>query len=63
MPADNQNMDPRCQNCEEKDCANCTQFGTRLMLTDPPIPWLSGEPLKRPKTPPPWEIPRYKKPK
>lgn len=55
MPIDYSHLDPRCQHCQEKDCANCTQFGAPLMLTDPPAPWLSGEPLKRPKAPLPWE--------
>lgn len=55
MPIDTQHMDPRCKSCEEKGCSNCTQFGTRFILRAPPIPWLSGDPLERPKMPPPWE--------
>lgn len=55
MSIDTQHRDPRCRSCKGEDCANCTEFGTPLMLTDPPVPWLSGKPLKRPKTPLPWE--------
>ena len=48
-------LNPGCRRCETKDCSNCTQLGAHLVLTDPPIPWLGGEPLKRPPMPPPWE--------
>lgn len=49
MPVDYSRQDPRCQSCETKDCKNCTLFGTRLLLTDPPIP--PGKSVKRIRTP------------
>lgn len=55
MPDLNKSLDPRCRTCEDKNCADCTQFGTKLLLTDPPAPWPRSEPIKRPKTSPPWE--------
>lgn len=64
MSINAQNMDPRCLSCEEKDCANCTRFGTRSLLTAPVLPWPppDGQPIRRPKTPSPWEkLPWMKK--
>ncbi len=48
----NENLDPRCQNCEEKDCGDCAKFGTKLLLTDPPLPWPRSGPIKGPKAGP-----------
>ena len=49
MSIDTQHMDPRCKVCETKDCQNCALYGTRFLLTDPPIP--PGKSVKRIRTP------------
>lgn len=48
MPFDHSHLDPRCKSCEAKDCKNCTRFGTKLLLVDPPIS--PGKSIKRIRT-------------
>lgn len=52
-------LDPRCRNCQDRDCSNCTQFGTKYPLTDPPAPWPRSEPVKRPETKYSWKTSKY----
>ncbi len=54
---------PECKYCGEPDCAQCTRFGARFLLTDPVFPWPppGGRPVQRPEAPPPWETPAWAK--
>ena len=36
-------LDPRCKQCVERNCAECTQFGASYTLTDPVTPLWTAE--------------------